>query len=158
MFVHAKGGDQMTDGREKRVANDTQMVFMARTIERLYGEDALDALVQFTRERTLKRCAKKREESGPWSPGDYLSLFSDHAHEFEVIRNEPDCLEVKVTRCVHADVCKSYNAADVGEKLICSGDHAVVAGYSPDMELVRPSTCMTGDCCHFVFKRKESSG
>jgi len=146
-----------TDGARGRIADDTQMIFMGRTIERLYGADALDAMVEYTRNRCKRQWQEKAGECGRRDPGCLKCLFSSDAHEYEIIRDEPDCLEVKVTKCVHAEVFQSYNAADLGEKLICSGDHAVVAGFNPNMELVRPTTCMTGDCCHFIFRLKHSS-
>jgi hypothetical protein len=148
----------MTDGKAKRIANDTQMIFMARTMERLFGSDALDALVEHKQAKSRRNWRRRAAECGRQDPGYLMCLFSEDAHEYEVIRNDPDCLEVKVTRCVHAEVFKSYNAADVGEKLICSGDRAVVEGYNPDMVFERPTTCMTGDCCHFVFRLPKGQG
>ena len=146
----------MSDAKEKRIANDTQLVSMGRTMERLYGPDAVDALVEHQHKKTRARWREKAQAcEHPPAPGDFLCLFSEDAHEFEVVRNDPDCLEVMVTKCVHAEVFKSYNAADLGAKLICSGDDAVVEGYSPKMTLTRPSTLMTGDCCHFIFALKE---
>ena len=145
----------MSEARERRIANDTQMVSMGRTMERLYGTEAVDALVQHLHEKTRREWQEKARELGRQDPGYLLCLFSEDAHEFEVVRNEPRCLEVKVAQCVHADVFNSLNAADLGEKLICSGDHAVVAGYNPKIKLTRPSTRMTGTCCHFIFDLTE---
>jgi len=143
----------MSDAREKRIANDKDLVSVGRTLERLYGPEALDALVAWKQERTRKRWAKKAEESGRGDPAFLKCLFSEAAHEYEIVRDEPTCLEVKVTRCVHAEVFQSLNAADLGEKLICSGDDAVVAGFNPDMTLTRPSLLMNGGpCCHFIFE------
>jgi len=149
----------MTDGREKRIARDTQMVFMGRSIEEFYGQEGLDALLEMRRRKSVAAWRKRAEEEGRSDPGYLLCLFSEHAHEFEVVRNDPDCLEVKVTRCVHADVFQKYNAGDLGEKLICSGDDAVVEGFNPDMRLRRPSLLMDGGpCCHFIFEMKSGAG
>ena len=142
----------MSEGREKRIGDDTQLIFMARTMERLYGSESVDLLVKYKNERTRKEWEKKAKEFGQHDSGYLMCLFNKEAHDFEVIRNEPNCLEVKVTKCVHAEVFKGFNAADIGEKLICSGDHAVVAGYNPKMKLKRPFTLMTGKCCHFIFE------
>ena len=148
----------MTDGREKRIANDTAMVFMGRTMERLFGKASVDNLVRDRNAQTEAAWREKALREGERKPGDLLCLFNKDAHEYEVLRNDEHCLEVKVTRCVHAEVFRSYNAAELGEKLICSGDHAVVAGYNPKMTLTRPATCMTGDCCHFKFEVERPDG
>lgn len=143
----------MTDGREKRIADDTQLVFMGRTMERIYGPESVDALVEHQHAKTRRRWEEKAKQDGRQDPGYLLCLFSKHAHEFEVVRNDPECLEVKVTRCVHAEVFRSFNAADLGQKLICGGDDAVVQGFNPRMKLSRPSLLMNGGpCCHFIFE------
>lgn len=148
---------QTTDGRERRIANDTQLVFMGRTIERLYGADALDALVAYNRNKAREAWHARAPEAEQTGPGAFKSLFSPDAHDYEIVHDSPDCLEVVVKHCVHADVFRSYNAADLGEKLICNGDFAAVDGFSPDLELIRKTTCMTGQCCRFVFRRKQKS-
>jgi hypothetical protein len=143
---------ETSDGREKRIANDIQLVFMGRAIERFFGKDALDVLIAHRDEKARKNWKKRSQESGRSDPEFLFSLFSEDAHEFEVIEKSEKRLEVKVTRCVHADLFRSYNAADLGEKLICSGDFAVVDGYNPKIRLTRPTTCMAGESCHFTFE------
>jgi hypothetical protein len=42
---------------------------------------------------------------------------------------------------------------DVGMKMICMGDYAVVEGFNPEIRFTRPKTLMAGDdCCHFIFE------
>ena len=73
-----------------------------------------------------------------------------------MIRKDRRVLEVKVTTCAHADTFKRFNAADIGQRLICKGDHAVVEGFNPNMKFTRPKLLMAGDgCCHFKFELKE---
>ena len=146
----------MSDGREKRVARDTQMVSMGRAIEDFYGPDGIEALTDMRRKKAVEAWRKRAEEVGRRDPGYLLCLFSTDAHEYEVVRNDETCLEVKVTRCVHADTFRRFNAGDLGEKLICRGDDAVVEGYNPRMRLRRPSLLMDGGpCCHFIFDLPE---
>ena len=144
--------DILSEGRKRRIADDTQMIFMGRTLERLYGPDAVDVLVEHQHQKHKKEWQQRAKACGRQDPGYLKCLFSHDAHDYEILRDDPDCLEVKVTRCVHAEVFRRYNAADLGEKLICSGDHAVVEGYNPRIQFVRPTTCMEGECCHFIFK------
>ncbi len=141
----------MTDGRTRRIADDTQLVFMGRSIQRFYGDDGLEVLLEHKHRRTRETWEARARETGRTDPGYLLCLFSEDAHDYEVVENSPNRLEVIVTRCVHAEVFRSFCAQVLGEKLICSGDHAVVEGYNPAMHLERPTTCMSGDRCHFIF-------
>ena len=141
----------LSEGMKRRIADDIQLIFMGRTLERLYGPDSLDMLVEYQNQKSKKNWQKRGRECGRQDPGYLKCLFSLDNHEYSVLRDDPNCLEVKITQCVHAEVFRSYNAADLGKKLICSGDYAVVAGYNPRIKLIRPTTCMTGDTCHFIF-------
>lgn len=145
----------MNANRENRIIKDTQLVFMGKTLEKHYGKDALDHLVEYQSEKTKKRWENIAEETGRRDLSYLLCLFNKDAHDYDIVRNEPTCLEVKVQKCVHAEVFKEYNAQDIGEKLVCSGDFAVIAGFNPKIKLTRPSVAMTSDCCHFIFELDE---
>ena len=129
-----------------------ELIFMGRIIEDRFGNEGLQQLLDYKYNKTKKAWEKKAEDSGRKDPGFLLQLFNENVHDYEIIRNDDQCLEVKVYNCKHADIFKKYNAEDLGEKFICSGDYAVVEGYNSDMELKRPETAMTGDVCHFIFK------
>jgi len=89
-------------------------------------------------------------------PEYLLCLFNKKVHEFEVIRKNRKILEVKVTKCIHAETFKKLNAAHIGQKLICSGDEAVTEGFNPKIKFIRPNLLMVGDdCCHFIWKLQE---
>lgn len=135
---------------EKR---DKELIAMGKKVIKYFGEDGLDKLLEYQREKTEKQWRQKAQESGRQDPGYLLQLFNDKVHDYEIIRNDEKCLEVKVYSCKHAEVFKDHDAEEMGKKLICAGDYAVVAGYNPDMELKRPETAMIDDCCHFIFER-----
>ncbi|MFW5976817.1 MAG: L-2-amino-thiazoline-4-carboxylic acid hydrolase [Bacillota bacterium] len=135
-------------------SRDRDLIFMGRIIEDYYGNEALDKLIEYKAEKTRKTWLKKASESGRKDPGYLLQLFNEKVHDYEVIRNDDKCLEVKVYHCKHAEIFKSFNAEDLGKKLICEGDRAVVAGFNSNIELKRPEIAMTGDYCHFIFKLK----
>jgi hypothetical protein len=120
----------MTDGRAKRIADDTQLVFMGRSIQRFYGDDGLEVLLEHKHRRTREAWDARARETGRTDPGYLLCLFSEDAHDYEVVENSPNRLEVIVSRCVHAEV----------------------EGYNPSICLERPTTCMSGDRCHFIFR------
>ena len=139
-------------GRAFRECRNTQLIFMARTIQKMYGDDALDVLLAHNREKTRAAGRDRAQDVERPTPDQLFFLFSEECHEFEVVEKTESRLEVIVHKCANVDVFKSFNAADLGEKLICSGDFAFVAGYNPAITLRRPCTCMTGDSCHFIFE------
>ena len=129
------------------------LILTARFIEREFGEGALDALVEWRRNKIKERWREVAEESGRSDPEYLFRLFDEDVHDFEVIRKSRKALEVKVTRCAHAEQFKQFNAMNVGMKMICEGDYSVVQGFNPRIKFRRPETLMAGDkCCHFIFE------
>ncbi|MGQ9596172.1 MAG: L-2-amino-thiazoline-4-carboxylic acid hydrolase [Thermoproteota archaeon] len=141
---------------ELRYYRDFSLIVMSRILEKELGKDALDMLVDWRNRRVEKEWRKRGQETKDKTPRYFLSLFSKEAHEFEVIRESEETLEVVVKKCIHAEVFKKFNAADIGEKMICSGDHHVIKGFDHGIELIRDKLLMRGDdCCHFLFRLKE---
>ncbi|MGC9201771.1 MAG: L-2-amino-thiazoline-4-carboxylic acid hydrolase [Thermoproteota archaeon] len=141
---------------ELRYYRDFSLIVMSRIVEREFGEEALDLLVEWKNKRTEEEWKKRGQEIKDKSPKSFLSLFNKDAHDFEIIRADDEVLEVVVKKCIHAEIFKKFNAADVGKKLICDGDYFVVKGFDPKIELNRDKLLMLGDdCCHFVFKLKK---
>jgi predicted ArsR family transcriptional regulator len=130
-----------------------RLISAARFIEGEYGEGALEALAQWKEEKSRERWRGIAEETGRSDPEYLFRLFTERVHEFEVVRKDRAALEVIVTRCSHAEVFRGSDAADVGMRMICMGDHAVVEGFNPEIKFTRPKTLMDGDeCCHFLFE------
>jgi predicted ArsR family transcriptional regulator len=138
----------------KRIFNrDMLLVTSTRFLQEEYGEGALDALAEYKDARNREKWREIAEETGRSDPEYLFRLFTDRVHEYEVVRKSPEALEVIVTRCVHVENFQRFNAEDVGMKMICMGDHAVVEGFNPEIRFTRPKTLMDGDeCCHFIFE------
>ncbi len=140
---------------ELRYYRDFSLIIMSRILEKEFGKDALDVLVDWRNKRIEEEWRKRGEEAEDKTPRYFLILFSKEAHDFEVVRENEEILEVVVKKCIHAEAFKKFNATDIGEKLICNGDHYVVKGFDHGIELVRDKLLMRGeDCCHFLFKLK----
>ena len=133
--------------------HDMLLVMAVRFLEKQYGEGVVEALAEWKDGRARERWRGIAEATGRSDPEYLFRLFSDAVHDHEVLRKDGEALEVRVTRCAHAEAFKEFNAADVGMRMICMGDHAVVEGFNPGMRFTRPKTIMAGDdCCHFVFE------
>lgn len=134
---------------------DMLMVLTARFLENEYGEGALKALVEWKNEKNRDKWRKISENTGRNDPGYLLRLFNENVHDFTVLREDPEALEVIVNCCAHAENFAKFNANETGFKMICMGDFAVVEGFNPEILFTRSKTLMNGDkCCHFSFKLK----
>lgn len=132
------------------------LLFMGHILVSEFGEEALDALMKWRSGNIRKEWKEIAKSTGRSDPEYLFCLFSEKAHEFEVIRKNKEALEVKVTKCVHADTFKKLNAANIGQKLICSGDVAVTEGFNPNIKFKRPKLMMAGDdYCHFIWELQE---
>ncbi len=141
---------------EVRYYRDLLLIFMARILEKEFGKEALDLLAEWRYKKTRERWKEIAEKTGRNDPEYLFRLFSKEAHDYEVVRKDRKVLEVIVKKCVHAEVFKKFNATDIGLKLICQGDHAVVEGFNPKIKFTRPKILMAGDdCCHFKFELEE---
>jgi hypothetical protein len=75
--------------------------------------------------------------------------------DIHVLDQADDRLAFNVTRCRYAEFFKELGLEDLGSLIHCSRDHAMVAGFSDDLELARSQTIMEGaSCCDFRFRRK----
>ncbi len=132
---------------------DMLLISAARFLEEEYGAGALEALARWKDDKNRERWREIAEETGRNDPEYLFRLFTDRVHDYDVVRKERNALEVVVTRCAHAENFRRFNATDVGMKMICMGDYAVVQGFNPEISFRRPKTLMGGDeCCHFIFE------
>lgn len=89
----------------------------------------------------------KRLVEDLWAGGGSLKV--------EIIANGPDHLDFNVARCRYAEFYKELGLADIGFLVHCNRDHAMIDGFSPDLELKRTQTVMEGAAyCDFRFRAK----
>ena len=84
-----------------------------------------------------------------------LDLWRENgALELEVIEQSPERLSFNVVRCRYAEMYRDLGLADLGASLSCRRDFALAEGFSPDIQLTRTQTLMTGaSFCDFRFRR-----
>jgi hypothetical protein len=91
--------------------------------------------------------ALRRVAEEVWAGGGSL--------EVSVIDQAPDRLDFNVTRCRYAEFYRELDLADLGYRVHCDRDRAMISGFNDDLELTRSQTIMEGgSCCDFRFRRK----
>ncbi|MGL6094431.1 MAG: L-2-amino-thiazoline-4-carboxylic acid hydrolase [Fimbriiglobus sp.] len=82
---------------------------------------------------------------------------SGGALELDVLRADADALEFNVVRCRYAEMYHRLGLADLGPRLSCDRDAAMIAGFNPDIAFARTQTIMEGAAyCDFRYHRRES--
>jgi predicted ArsR family transcriptional regulator len=147
---------------ERRKIEAGVLVPMIQAFQRAIGaeranEIAREVIVELAR----KEGARWAEQNGDtlegidrttavWSGGGSLTI--------EPVAKSADRLEFNVTRCQYAEYFKSLGLPELGALFHCSRDFAMVAGFSPDLELERTQTIMQGAShCDFRFSRKKQA-
>ena len=77
------------------------------------------------------------------------------ALDVEVISDSDEHLDFNVTRCQYAEFYKELGLSDIGYRVHCNRDRAMVVGFSGELDLSRTQTIMEGAaCCDFRFRKK----
>jgi predicted ArsR family transcriptional regulator len=115
-------------------------------------------------EATIRRLAEQDGEGWAERFGNSLTSLQAVAEEvwagggslnIDVLNHTSDRLNFNVTRCRYAEFYKDLGLADVGYLVHCNRDHAMIKGFSGDIELTRTQTIMEGaPCCDFRFRQR----
>ncbi len=113
---------------------------VSATIRRLAADDGAAWAETYGRDlASLRRVAEDL-----WAGGGSL--------EVDVVGQTEDRLDFNVTRCRYAEFYRELGLADMGYLVHCNRDHAMIAGFNPDVELTRTQTLMEGAShCDFRF-------
>ncbi|RXH01889.1 L-2-amino-thiazoline-4-carboxylic acid hydrolase [Bradyrhizobium zhanjiangense] len=125
-----------------------------------FGQSAMREVV----DETIRRLAA--EDGARWAAtyGKTTASLRTVAQELwagggsmdvEVVSESDDHLDFNVTRCQYAAFYKELGLADLGIRVHCNRDHAMLAGFNDELELSRSQTIMEGGaCCDFRFRKR----
>src|SRR5262249_23713141 len=126
-----------------------------------FGDDATREVVEVT----IRRLAEQDGEGWAARFGSGLPSLKAVAEnvwagggslEIDVVSQSHDHLDFNLTRCRYAECYKDLGLADIGFLVHCNRDHAMVAGFNPDVELMRTQTLMEGNShCDFRFRKRD---
>jgi len=125
-----------------------------------FGQSAMREVV----DETIRRLAA--EDGARWAAtyGKTTASLRTVAQELwagggsmdvEVVSESDDHLDFNVTRCQYAAFYKELGLADLGIRVHCNRDNAMLAGFNDELELSRSQTIMEGGaCCDFRFRKR----
>jgi predicted nucleic-acid-binding Zn-ribbon protein len=91
--------------------------------------------------------ALKRVAEDVWAGGGAMDL--------EVKGQSEQHLDFDVTRCGYAEFYQALGLADLGARIHCNRDHAMVTGFDEKLELSRSQTIMQGAAhCDFRYRNR----
>jgi hypothetical protein len=135
-----------------------ELIFACRVIGDRFGPGAVDAVAAEHMKNVREAFRQKAEETGRNDLAVLVEGFQKitETHEHEILRQDDRVLEIRVTRCAHAEMFADYCARDIGLKFMCAGDMAMIEGLNPKITLERPKLLMAGDdCCHFIYRLED---
>lgn len=76
-------------------------------------------------------------------------IFSN-SNVWEIVEDTESAFQIKLTKCLAAEVFLNHGAGDLGYASVCHADFGMPAGFNPAIELHRDRTLMEGDdhCNH----------
>jgi hypothetical protein len=145
---------------QRRKIEGRVLIPFIETLKEKLGEDAARELVDLTIQRlAVDEGARWAEIYGPgtaslrrlaeelWAGGGGMDI--------QVVSQSDDHLDFNVTRCRYAEFYQEMGLADIGYRVHCNRDHAMVSGFNEGLALARSQTLMEGAaCCDFRYRRK----
>jgi predicted ArsR family transcriptional regulator len=91
--------------------------------------------------------ALKRVAEDVWAGGGGMDI--------QVKGQSEQHLDFNVTRCAYAEFYQALGLADLGYRIQCNRDHAMVTGFDEKLELSRSQTIMQGAThCDFRYRSR----
>ena len=113
------------------------------TIRKLAAEDGASWAATYG--RTTASMRRVAEEL--WAGGGSLDM--------QITGQSEDHLDFNVTGCRYAEFYKELGLSDLGFRMHCNRDHAMLAGFNSELELSRSQTIMEGaNYCDFRFRKR----
>ncbi|MCP4147145.1 MAG: L-2-amino-thiazoline-4-carboxylic acid hydrolase [bacterium] len=142
------------------IANAKREAILVKKLKDKFGDDIVTFLKQDTIDSTAKRYknSKKITERNLTGIKKYLWDNLGKGVEFTCVKDTPEYLEFKVTKCYIADAYREIKVdKEIGLALNCAWDYGYSKGINPDIKFTRTKTLLNGDCCcNHTYQLKKS--
>ena len=156
----ADGDEVAISHLQRRKIEGRVLIPFIHALREKFGEEAAREVV----DATIRKLAA--EDGARWaeSYGQTTSSLRKVAHEVwagsgsldvQILSESDNHLDFNVTRCRYAEFYKELGLTDLGFRMHCNRDFAMVAGFNHELELYRSQTIMEGaSCCDFRFRKR----
>jgi hypothetical protein len=145
---------------QRRKIEGRVLIPFIETLGEGLGEDATWELVDLTIRRLAVDDGARWAEIYRQSTGSLRRLAeelwaSGGSLDIQIVSQADDHLDFNLTRCLYAQFYQQMGLADLGYRVHCSRDHAMVVGFSEGLELARSQSLMEGaGSCDFRYRKK----
>jgi len=162
MYRTNEEGTQMTDAPRLTDLERTRieveaLIPIIRALEGELGVERAHEIVARARAETTKselaKALKGKHFTGmPFSEkGLATTSAAGGALEYEILREDEEAFDFKVTRCRYKEMMQELDALDLGALLLCDGDFPAAEAWGLDLQ--RTQTCMQGASqCDFRYR------
>lgn len=156
--------EEQADPCEEKMKNavqkmrDRELVEQIKLIKKLvekYGKGLIDVIKQHTIDETSNRYQEaKIPKRDLEAVKKYLwDALDSNRFQFVKVKDTPEYLEFKVTRCLLAEIAKQIDGGEIGFALNCAWDYGFCRGLNPEIKFTRTKTLMMGDdCCNHTYR------
>ncbi len=145
---------------QRRKIEGRVMIPFIQVLKEKYGEEAMHEVLDATIRRLAADDGARWAETFGRSTASLRNVIHQvwaggGAQEVEIVGESDDHLDFNVTRCRYAEFYQELGLAEIGSRIHCNRDFAMIAGFNDNLELSRTQTVMQGaPCCDFRFRKK----
>lgn len=145
--------------QRRKIEGRVLIPFIQALRDRL-GESAMREVVDETIRRLAAEDGARWAETYGKQPSSLRSVAqevwaSGGGMDVEMVEESEDHIAFNITRCRYAEFYKELGLADLGARILCSRDEAMLVGFNDGLEMSRTQTIMEGaTCCDFRFRKR----
>jgi predicted ArsR family transcriptional regulator len=146
---------------QRRKIEGRVLIPFIQALKEKYGEDAMREVL----DATIRKLAV--EDGAAWAKvhGQSTSALRQvaqqvwaggEAMQVELVGESDDHLDFNIRHCGYAEFYKELGLSEIGYRILCNRDAAMLGGFNDELELARSQTIMQGaPCCDFRFRKKD---
>jgi hypothetical protein len=156
----ADANDVVISHLQRRKIEGRVLIPFIQALRDRFGDDGAREVVDAAIRKLAAGDGARWAESYGQSTGSLRKVVQEvwaggGSQEVQILGESEDRLDFNVTRCGYAEFYKEMGLTDLGFRVHCNRDFAMIAGFNGELELSRSQTIMEGGaCCDFRFRKR----
>src|SRR5690348_11902191 len=145
---------------QRRKIEGRVLIPFIQALQDKFGEEAAREVIDATIRKLAAEDGARRADGYGQSMASLRKVAqvvwaSGGSLEVKILDQSDDHLVFDVTRCRYDEFYREQGLTDLGYRMHCNRDFAMVAGFNDELELSRSQTIMEGAaCCDFRFRKR----